>query len=132
MSEHNVVIIERDGALAVVTLNRPSVRNAFNAELRQAFAEAVADINADPAIRVAVLKGAGAGFCAGADLAEPFVGSITEQILDAFFSQLSAEKEIPPRLVDALRELARKGPLTDGQQMIRLIHESLEEKDAAD
>lgn len=80
MSEHSAVIIERDGALAVVTLNRPSVRNAFNAELRQAFAEAVAGINADPAIRVVVLKGAGAGFCAGADLTEPFAGSITEQI----------------------------------------------------
>ena len=63
------VIVERLGdGVAWVTLNRPAARNAVNAALAVALGTAVRDVEADPAIRVAVLAGAGRGFCAGADL----------------------------------------------------------------
>jgi len=80
----NPVIVERDGAIALVTLNRPATRNAFSSGMRAGMRAAVASINADPSIRFAVLKGAGAGFCAGADLTEQFEGSITDQIEDEY------------------------------------------------
>ncbi|HEX2021098.1 MAG TPA: enoyl-CoA hydratase-related protein [Candidatus Thermoplasmatota archaeon] len=60
----------REGGVAVLTLNRPSVLNAFTLatirELRARLAEAVAD----PAVGAVVLTGAGRGFCAGGDVAE--------------------------------------------------------------
>jgi 2-(1,2-epoxy-1,2-dihydrophenyl)acetyl-CoA isomerase len=62
------------GTAAVVTLNRPDCLNAFNALLRRELRGAVRAVNDDPAVRVAILTGAGRAFCAGADLAES-VGS---------------------------------------------------------
>lgn len=54
--------------IALVTLDRPHVRNAVNAELARCLADIVFQIEADPAVRVAVLTGTGSVFCAGADL----------------------------------------------------------------
>ena len=64
------LLVARDGPFARVTLNRPEVRNAFNAaligELRTAF-EALAAEPPDE-LRGVVLAGSGEGFCAGADV----------------------------------------------------------------
>src|SRR4051812_1635686 len=49
-------------------MNRPRVRNALSAEMMAIMREAWDRVDADPAIRVAVLTGAGGAFCAGADL----------------------------------------------------------------
>ncbi len=54
--------------VATITLNRPDVRNALSRELIQALIGAVQAAEADAAVRVVVLQGAGAHFCAGADL----------------------------------------------------------------
>lgn len=70
MSEYDTVAIERQGAVAIVSMNRPDALNAFNFELRRELAMAVEEINSDVAIRVAILTGAGRAFSAGADLAE--------------------------------------------------------------
>ena len=59
----------RDGAIERLTLNRPQVRNAFNQEMIGELTDWAASISVDPAVRVVVLAGAGATFCAGADLA---------------------------------------------------------------
>lgn len=67
MSE-DVLLQERDGAVAVITLNRPKTRNALDASLLAALGEALPAAAADPAVRAIVLTGAGGAFCAGADL----------------------------------------------------------------
>lgn len=67
MSEE-VLIIEREGPVAVLTLNRPRVKNALNAALLSALHSAVRAAGEDPAVRAIVLSGAGGAFCAGADL----------------------------------------------------------------
>jgi enoyl-CoA hydratase len=65
------VMIERDGPLGWVVLNRPAQLNAINDEIRIGVPEALAELDADPAIRVIVFRGAGdRGFCAGADIKE--------------------------------------------------------------
>jgi enoyl-CoA hydratase len=59
----------KEGPVATLTMNRPEVRNALNAEMLCRLADAWQDVNDDPAIRVAILTGAGEqAFCAGADL----------------------------------------------------------------
>jgi enoyl-CoA hydratase/carnithine racemase len=63
------VLVERAGDhVAVVTLNRPAARNAVDPGLARALARAVAETEADDAIRAVVLAGTGPVFCAGADL----------------------------------------------------------------
>ena len=59
----------RDG-VAVMTMNRPRVRNAMNAELVQGLHDTFAELHCDRSCRVIVLTGAGEGFCAGVDLKE--------------------------------------------------------------
>lgn len=54
--------------VALVTLDRPERRNAIDANTADALFAAVAATEADPAVRVVVLTGAGTAFCAGADL----------------------------------------------------------------
>ena len=56
------------GPVTTVTLNRPDVRNAFNEELIQDLSAFAASVPTDGSVRVVVLRGAGATFCAGADL----------------------------------------------------------------
>ena len=57
--------------IALVTIDRPEARNAINAAVRGGLFNAFARIERDPAIRVAILTGAGdRAFCAGADLKE--------------------------------------------------------------
>ena len=66
-----VNVRRRDGAVARVTLARPEVRNAFNAELIADLHDAFATLAVEPpeALRAVVLAGEGAAFCAGADVA---------------------------------------------------------------
>lgn len=59
---------ERDGRVAIVTIDRPAVRNAVDGPTAAALADAFRRFEADPDLSVAVLTGAGGTFCAGADL----------------------------------------------------------------
>ncbi|AOZ04455.1 enoyl-CoA hydratase-related protein [Cupriavidus malaysiensis] len=61
--------------VATITLNRPDVLNALNADLMRALREAVEQAAADEAVRAVLLTGNGRGFCAGADLADRAAGS---------------------------------------------------------
>jgi enoyl-CoA hydratase len=64
----DAVVVEKVGAVAVVTLARPDVRNAVDAETARALYEAFVAFEADSAARVAVFHGAHGHFCAGWDL----------------------------------------------------------------
>lgn len=70
MSE-DVVLVSRDGPVAIVTLNRPQALNALSGALRRALAAAFLDLEADETVRAIVLTGAGTrAFTAGLDLKE--------------------------------------------------------------
>ena len=62
------VVLEKDGRIARIILNRPEVMNAIDNEVPAELEDAVERANADPAIHVIVLSGAGDAFCAGYDL----------------------------------------------------------------
>src|SRR5690606_36431831 len=65
------VIVERDGHVVTLTLNRPDKRNAFDAEMLCRLADAWDMIDADDDVRVAIMTGAGGNFSAGADRDPP-------------------------------------------------------------
>jgi enoyl-CoA hydratase/carnithine racemase len=64
------VVLERDGAVLTITLNRPQVRNAFDVGVRDGLQEALELVALDPSIESARLLGAGSDFCSGGDLDE--------------------------------------------------------------
>jgi enoyl-CoA hydratase len=64
------VIVEKDGHVLTVTLNRPEKRNAINCESMCRLYDAWRQLDADDDLRVAILTGRGTTFCAGMDLAE--------------------------------------------------------------
>ena len=69
MSEPHL-LVDRDGHVVTLTLNRPERKNAFSTEMLVRLYDAWVEIDEDPEIRVAILTGAGGDFCSGADLKE--------------------------------------------------------------
>ncbi|MCD0503025.1 enoyl-CoA hydratase/isomerase family protein [Bordetella petrii] len=63
-----VLELDRVGACAVLTMNRPAARNALDLELRAAFADMLPQVRDDAGIRAVVLTGAGGHFCSGGDI----------------------------------------------------------------
>jgi enoyl-CoA hydratase len=68
MSESPPVRVERRGAVQLITFDRPEVRNAVNREMSQLVAAAMDELDADDALSVGVVTGAGGFFSAGMDL----------------------------------------------------------------
>jgi enoyl-CoA hydratase len=65
------LLLHKDGPIGWITFNQPEKRNAVSQEMWQAMPEYVADLAADPAIRVVILRGAGeTAFVAGADISQ--------------------------------------------------------------
>jgi len=72
----STVLFDTDGEVAIVTIDRPEVRNAVNDPTAAALVDAFRRFEADPALAVAVLTGAGGTFCAGADLKAAVAGQL--------------------------------------------------------
>lgn len=66
----DTVLLERTGAVAVITLNRPDALNSLVVEMKTALLQAVEAVRDDDAVRAVVLTGAGRAFCVGQDLRE--------------------------------------------------------------
>jgi enoyl-CoA hydratase len=67
-SPSSKLLTERRGPVTTLTLNRPDVHNALDAELSQELNEAVRAVEADRECRILILRGAGDTFCAGDDI----------------------------------------------------------------
>lgn len=63
------ILVERDGPIATVILNRPEKLNALNLDAWQRLAEAMRQLDSDDLVRCIVVRGAGKAFAAGADIA---------------------------------------------------------------
>ena len=87
------VLVEHDGALLVITLNRPHVRNAINMEVAETIEALMDRFDDTSSERVAILTGAGTTFCAGMDL-KSFVDGVDPTTDRRGFAGLT---RIPPR-----------------------------------
>lgn len=81
MSGTEHLIVERDGPVVVVTLNRPEARNALSPAMLVGMADAWAEIDGDDDVRAVVVTGAGGTFCSGMDL-KAFGGAPDESYRD--------------------------------------------------
>jgi len=109
--------IKRDGPVEYLTLNRPEVRNSFNEQVIRELTEWAVEARAAAArrdIRVVVLAGAGASFCAGADvawMAKTAAYTEAENVRDAtaMSSMFGALDELPVPLVGRVHGAALGG-----------------------
>ncbi len=85
-----ILLREDQGAIAVLTMNRPEALNALSDAMLEAFAETLQALEQDRAIRVVVLRGTGRAFCAGHDLKEMQAGRAAEDGGKAYFADLFA------------------------------------------
>lgn len=74
------VILDRDGPVLIVTINRPERRNAVDAATASALTDAFKAFDADADLAVAILTGAGGAFCAGADLKALAAGASGQRV----------------------------------------------------
>ena len=65
----NETILDKEGRIAVLTLNRPDKLNAINDEMRKSLSSTLQEVENDDNLRALILTGAGRGFCSGADVA---------------------------------------------------------------
>ena len=107
MSEGKVRV-ERDGPIGRLVLDNPARRNAIGGEMWRAIPKAMAELDADPAIRCIVLRGEGtAAFAAGADISE-------------FEQRRSSETDV--RSYEALVDAAHHSIENSPKPVIALIH----------
>ena len=69
--KYETLLIERRDGIAIVTLNRPEVLNAFNPKMGKEILAAFRVLADDDDSRVVILTGAGRAFCSGADILSP-------------------------------------------------------------
>ncbi|MFE3056882.1 enoyl-CoA hydratase [Nocardia sp. NPDC059239] len=99
---HDTVLVTRDGAVLVVTFNRPQRLNAFTLEDLRRTAEVLADAAQDSTVRTIVLTGAGRAFSAGADLGDQQDQKPALAMLDAANDVARAIRATPQPIVAAV------------------------------
>ena len=97
----------RDGAVLTITLNRPDVLNAFNAEMHRALAAALEEART-AAVRAVVLTGAGRGFCVGQDLTEfrEAPGDIGARLRESYHPNVLAIRALEKPVIAAVNGAA--------------------------
>jgi 2-(1,2-epoxy-1,2-dihydrophenyl)acetyl-CoA isomerase len=93
----------REGRVLTITLNRPDVLNAFNADLHRALAAGLKEARADD-VRAVVITGAGRGFCVGQDLTEfrEAPGDIGERLRGNYHPNILAIRALEKPVIAAV------------------------------
>ncbi len=95
-SDFQTLIVERDGGVVTVTMNRPERKNAANGTMWRELLAVFDDVAAERADRVMVLTGAGGAFCSGADLSDP--SDVAGRPGDPYLVQMRALADVALRL----------------------------------
>lgn len=103
-----MIAVDRDGPLAILTLDRPDKANALTGEMLTALADAVQAAAADPEVRAIVLTGRGKVFSAGADLDAARAGLATDPVWERLSGAVA---EAPCLTIAALNGTAAGGAL---------------------
>lgn len=100
--DSSVLLIEKNGGIATLTLNRPEAMNALSIELRQALADAFHKIASDEETGVVILTGAGRAFCAGMDLKEAATGASDSEAFSGGMDVLGAMASFEGPIIGAI------------------------------
>mgnify|MGYP000389070282 CR=1 FL=1 len=96
MIEHpETLVLERDGAVLWVRMNRPEARNGINMVMREELEQTFLDVDDDPEIRCMVLTGIERTFCTGGDLM-PAGGPGNKSAMDRPTSQMDYRRAVRP------------------------------------
>jgi 2-(1,2-epoxy-1,2-dihydrophenyl)acetyl-CoA isomerase len=97
------VLTSREGGVLTITLNRPDVLNALNADVHAGLAAALKDAR-DPEVRAVVLTGAGRGFCVGQDLKEFSEGAsdVADRLRSTYHPNVTAIRELEKPVIAAV------------------------------
>ncbi len=114
-----LVLVEADGPVLVVTINRPEKKNAANAEVLCRLYDAWVRLDTDDDLRVAILTGKGDTFCAGMDLAE--IGRLRQGVVDNEWLQRFKDQ---PEVILAGRRINNSVAPFIAQKMAKLLIEN--------
>ena len=109
MNDQPAVLTERRERTLIVTINRPDQRNAVNAAVARGIADALDQLDSDSELTLAVLTGAGKGFCAGMDL-KAFIAGEAPYADDRGFAGITQRAAVKP-LIAAIEGFAVAGGL---------------------
>ena len=101
--------VERDGAVATITLDRPEALNALTVPLKDELVATFVELAADVTVRAVVLTGAGRAFCAGQDLRErmePDALPLADEIRMRYNPLIRAMRALPKPIVAAVNGIA--------------------------
>jgi 2-(1,2-epoxy-1,2-dihydrophenyl)acetyl-CoA isomerase len=99
------VVVDRDGSVGVITINRPSRLNAVTPTVGGVLESAFLEMEADSSVRAVVLTGAGRGFCAGADISGD-VGNAREVLLRAWNPLVQTMRSLELPIIAAINGVA--------------------------
>jgi 2-(1,2-epoxy-1,2-dihydrophenyl)acetyl-CoA isomerase len=108
---YNTILLGRDNGLATITLNAPDKLNAVSRKMIAEIKTCWEELAADSSVRAVLLTGAGRGFCAGADLADPdreaSATADSGAALDKYFNPtIRAMRALPKPIVSAVNGVA--------------------------
>jgi 2-(1,2-epoxy-1,2-dihydrophenyl)acetyl-CoA isomerase len=99
--------VEREGAVATVTLDRPEALNAQTRDSRRALVRDLRTLSGDAAVRCVVLTGEGRAFCAGQDLREEdALANVDETVRETYIPIIAALVELPKPVIAAINGAA--------------------------
>ena len=108
---YNTILLAKDNGLATITLNAPDKLNAVSRKMIAEIKTCWEELAADASVRAVLLTGAGRGFCAGADLADPdreaSATADSGAALDKYFNPtIRAMRALPKPIVSAVNGVA--------------------------
>jgi enoyl-CoA hydratase/carnithine racemase len=99
MTSYEQILYDVAESVATVTLNRPDKLNAWTGQMEKEVQAAMAQAEADDAVRVIILTGAGRGFCAGADMQD--LGKVAGTSSPAELERILKDRLVGPQRADA-------------------------------